>query len=215
MPLLRPWAALLALPLLAACVETTEPQLGGDYLGSLQSSNSVEGAALFDLTRAGVQRLSAPGRVLVARPLGADSVRVLIINDATRTFGGPVSFVATMAQGLVPPTGTVLQAAAPNNRRRLATGDYRLHFTRAPAASAPGVPPAVSGGPSRQVAEETITFDRAAGVFFGDAQQVLTAEERQHMDQQGNGDGVYDLGDLRAWLGRNPSRIPTASSWTP
>jgi hypothetical protein len=141
---------------------------------------------------------------------------VLIINDATRTFGGPVSFVATMASGQAPPTGRVVQAAAPNNRLRVATGDYRVRFTRAPGAQSGGSALlAPTGGPSRAVEEATITFDRAAGLFFGDAQQVLTAEERQVLDQRGNGDGVYDVGDLRAWLGRNPSRIPTSSSWSP
>lgn len=210
-------AAALALPLLAAaCIDATEPTLGGDYLGSVQSNNSVEGAALLDVTRAGVQRLSAPGRVLVAHALGADSVRVLIINDATRTFGGPVSFVATMASGERPPTGRVVQAAAPNNRVRVSIGDYRLHFTRAQAAPTPrSAVLAPAGGPSRAVNEAEITFERAAGVFFGDAQQELTAEERQHMDQQGNGDARYDIGDLRAFLGRNPSRIPDSSSWAP
>lgn len=214
MSLPRPWAALLALPLLAACIETTEPQLGGDYLGTLQSSNSVEGAALFDLTRAGVQRLSAPGRVLVARALGADSVRVLIINDATKTFGGPVSLVATMADGQRPPTGRVVQAVTPANRLRTAIGEYRLHFTRAPVSAGLRAARMPAGEPAQALDEAAITFERAASVFFGDAQQ-LTAEERQELDLRGNGNFMYDLGDLRAFLGRNPSRIPTSSSWTP
>ncbi|HEX6040046.1 hypothetical protein, partial [Longimicrobium sp.] len=70
-------------------------------------------------------------------------------------------------------------------------------------------------GPAWAVDEAAITFERAVGIFFGNAQQALTLEERQYMDQQANGDGVYDLGDLRAFLGRNPAKIPASSSWTP
>lgn len=209
-------AAALALPLLGACVEVTEPRLGGDYLGSVQSPNSAEGVALLNLTRAGVQSLSAPGRVLVGRAIGADSVRVLVINDPSKFIGGPISFIARMAEGQRPPGGEVLQAAGPANRHRLTVSDYRVHFTRAqvPQAGLSALR-APAGGPALAVDENAISFQRAAGVFLGDAQQALTAEERQWLDQAGNGNGGYDVGDLRAFLFRHPARVPTTSSWTP
>jgi hypothetical protein len=43
-----------------------------------------------------------------------------------------------------------------------------------------------------------ITVDEAADALL--AQQAVTAEQLDYLDSRGNGDGVYNLGDLLAYL---------------
>ncbi|MBB4635409.1 hypothetical protein [Longimicrobium terrae] len=207
--------ALLAGLAATACVDVTEPVLGGDYMGSLQSSNAQEGAAVFNLARPGLQSLSAPGRILIGRARGADSVRVLMINDPRVLVGGPISFVARMESGQAPPASQVLAVVAPDNDHRLFMIDYRIHFTRAePSAIRVSEARVRSAENANAVTESAITFARAASEFLGEG-PGLSAEEREVLDGRGNSDGGYDLGDLRYFLARNPSQIPTSSSWSP
>jgi M6 family metalloprotease-like protein len=50
---------------------------------------------------------------------------------------------------------------------------------------------------SRAFSSESLLHD-----FLDTSSQPLTSEEREYLDSQGNGNGVYDVGDLRAFLQR-------------
>jgi hypothetical protein len=140
---------------------------------------------------------------------------VLMINDPRVLVGGPVSFVARMEPGQAPPASQVLAVVAPDNDRRLFMIDYRIHFTRAePSAIRVSEARVRSAESANAVNEAAITFAGAAAEFLGEG-PGLSAEEREVLDGRGNADGGHDLGDLRYFLARNPSQIPTSSSWSP
>ena len=60
------------------------------------------------------------------------------------------------------------------------------------------------------VTEPVLAASLLAGPFLlvGDA---LTLEQRVYLDREGNGNGQYDLGDLRAWVLRHPDLPLNAS----
>jgi hypothetical protein len=45
-------------------------------------------------------------------------------------------------------------------------------------------------------------MDRLSQPFLATGAVPLTADERQYLDRFGNGNGQYDVGDLRAYLKR-------------
>ena len=200
-------AAVLALLGCAACVEIATPTIGGDYRGVLDTPFSTEGAALFELHGPGIRGLSAPGRVLIAQATSDTSVRVMVMNDPRSLRGGPVSFVVTVDEGQVPPTGTIEAVASPTNEARDFLGAFGMRFTRSTGAIPdPGTPPPPPGE------EAPYTFAELAAPFFGG--EPLPAEARGDLDLAGNVNGVYDLGDLRAYLLREPQEIPATTAWT-
>lgn len=205
----RPRAVLAALLLAAAgCHEVTEPVLGGEYLGSLDSPFSVEGVALIEVTHADLRSVSAPGRILVARGVTERTVRLLIMNPPRVQTGGPITFVVRMADGAAPPHAEVLAAAGADNRPRDFTGGYGVRFTR--LEGEPFTPPAtpVQPGPAAQV-----PFARLVAPFFPGG-RPLELEDQQHVDRRGNGNAVFDLGDVRGYLFWHPSEIPAPAVWT-
>lgn len=199
-------AAALALLAAAACAEGTEPQLGGEYLGQLDSPFSVEGAAVIELHSPDLRAVSSPGRILVARGMTESTLRILVINPPQNQTGGPISFRVRMAEGAVPPAATVIAVSGGRNERRDFVGGYAVRFTRLPegAAGAPPVPRTGVVGP--------IPFDRLVAPFFPGG-LPLHPEDAQLADATGNSNQLYDLGDARGYLRQYPGTIPQESSW--
>ena len=199
-------AAALALALLAACAEGTTPELGGEYLGQLDSPFSIEGAAVIELHGPDLRAVTSPGRILAARGMTEETLRIVVINPPTNQAGGPIAFRVRMAEGAVPPTATVIAVAGARNERRDFVGGYAVRFTRLPedAAGAPPVPRTGVMGP--------ITFDRLVAPFFPGG-LPLHPEEARVADVTGNSNQVYDLGDARGYLRQYPGTIPPEFSW--
>lgn len=194
--------------LLAACNESTEPALGGEYLGVVDSPFGVEGSALLEITHPDIRSVSAPGRVLVVAGVSERTLRLLVINPPRLQNGVPLQFIVRMADGAVPPTGVVLEAAGPLNQARGFTGEYAVRFTRLVEGYQPvpaGPPP--SGPPAR------VPFARLVAPFFP-AGPLLYPEEAQDVDEKGNGNGYFDLGDARGYLSTHPGEIPPETVWT-
>jgi hypothetical protein len=205
---LRATAALLLLAS-AACEDLTVPDLGGAYLGQVDSPFTVEGAALLALPLTGLQSITTPNRVMFAQPMG-DSLRVLIINRPDRAFGGPLSFVIQLDDGVPPQGGEVLAVSAPDNEIRDFTGGFILRFSRdrTEGGVVPVVPaPATPVGPVGPY-----TLEQLVAHFFG---APVSAEVQAYMDSFGNASGAYDIGDVRQYLVRFPGQIPTdRTTWT-
>lgn len=205
-------AALLPILLLAACTPDrgTQPSIGGDYLGELDSPFSSEGAAVIELTSADLREVSAPGRILVARGVTERTTRIIVINPPHLLTGGPITFRVRMAEGALPPIPTVVQVSGPINQVRDFVGSYQVHFRRVEQGAGPGyVPPRPSNPPP-----PPISFARASAPFFPGG-TPLTAPEVTAVDgAAGNGNRAYDLGDFRGYLGHYPAEIPTQTAWT-
>lgn len=206
--LLRAAPALL-LAAAAGCRAGTEPELGGDYVGSLDSPFSVEGAALIEITHPDIRSISAPGRILVARGVTERTVRVLVVNPPRNQSGGPISFRVRMGGDAGPPRAEVLAVAGPLNQDRAFIGAFNVRFTRYVDDGYALPPLAPSAGPAAQVGP----FSRIVAPFFpGGA--ALYPEEQQHVDIRGNRNLVYDIGDVRGYLWYHPQLIPTSSEWS-
>lgn len=200
-------AAALALLAAAACAEGTEPELGGEYLGQLDSPFSVEGAAVIELHSPDLRAVSSPGRILVARGMTEGTLRILVVNPPRNQAGGPISFRVRMAEGAAPPAGTVAAVSGPLNQRRDFVGGYAVRFTRLPegSAGAPPVPRTGSTGP--------IPFDRLVAPFFPEG-LPLAPPEAALADRVGNSNQTFDLGDVRGYLWHYPGEVPPESSWS-
>lgn len=203
---LRATAALLLLAS-AGCEDLTNPTLGGAYLGQVDSPFTVEGAVLFELPTAGLQSIVAPNRVLIAQTMADDVLRVLIINRPDRGFGGPLSFVMQMDEGIPPQGGEVLAVSAPNDEIRDFVGGFELRFSRDHTGESPvSQPPPAPGRPDRGPYE----FAQLTPHFFGvPASPAIVA----YMDFNGNSNGQYDIGDLRRYLLNFPVQTPLTDSW--
>lgn len=203
---LRATTAALLLLASAACEDLTVPDLGGAYLGQVDSPFTVEGAVLFALPLTGLQSITTPNRVMFAQPMG-DSLRVLIINRPDRAFGGPLSFVMQMDDGVPPQGGEVMAVSAPDNEIRDFTGGFILRFSRdrTEGAAVPVLPaPTTPVGP--------YSLEELVGHFFG---VPVSAEVAAYMDSNGNASGAYDIGDVRQYLVGFPGQIPTdRTTWT-
>lgn len=206
-------AALLpALLLAAACVDVvTEPALGGEYVGSLDSPFSVEGAAIVEITSADLREIRSPGRIMVARGTSERTVRVLLVNPPRNLAGGPITFRVRMANGAVPPRAVVIAASGPTNSPRDFVGGYAVRWSQTePAASASaGVAPVNQTGPP----VAPVPFLRAVAPFFPGG-LPLTPPEVVRLDGAGNSNLIYDLGDLRGYLAQHPGEIPGEAVWS-
>jgi hypothetical protein len=200
-------ARLLPVLLLAACHGGTEPDLGGEYLGSLDSPFSTEGAALIELTSEDLRAISAPGRVLMVKGVTERTVRILVMNPPRTFVGGPINFVVRMTDGAVPPVAEVLAVSSSDNLPRDFTGGYAVRFTRhAPPGATPVVPPAT--GPAARV-----PLVRLVAPFFPGG-RPLDPEEGVHVDLYGNRNGIFDFGDVRGYLFYHPDEIPPPLIWS-
>ncbi|HEX6370757.1 MAG TPA: hypothetical protein VF006_17705 [Longimicrobium sp.] len=211
-----PVRALLPALLLAAaaCVDVTEPQLGGEYVGSLDSPFSVEGAAIVEITSADLREIRSPGRIMVARGTSERTVRILLMNPPRNLNGGPITFRVRMAGGAVPPTAVVIAASGPTNNPRDFVGGYAVRWSQtAPAASA-----SASAGPDPldQVAPPVapVSFLRAVAPFFPGGLPLAPPEVTRLDGAAGNMNRVYDLGDLRGYLAQFPGEIPPETVWS-
>lgn len=198
---------LLPALLLVACHAGTEPELGGEYLASLDSPFSVEGAALIELTSPDLRAISAPGRVLLVRGVTERTVRVLVMNPPRTFSGGPINFVVRMTDGAVPPVAEVLAVSGADDRSREFTGGYTVRFSRHEPTGATPVftPPAGPGG--------RVPLARLVAPFFPGG-RPLDPEEQLHVDVYGNSNGVFDFGDVRAYLNYHPGEIPPPLVWS-
>lgn len=203
-----PRAACAALLLLGGCNESTAPIPGGEYRGVLESPFSAEGAALIELTHVDLRSVSAPGRILVARGVSERTVRVLILDPPRNQHGGPITFVVRMAEGAAPPAAEVLAVAAPDNRARDFTGGYAVRFTRRSADAA--LPAELGPGAGEP---GPVPLARLVAPLFPGG-RPLHPEEQARVDVLGNGNGVFDLGDVRGYLFWYPSQIPVPAPWT-
>lgn len=197
-----------ALLLLAACSESTAPRLGGEYLGRLDSPFSIEGSALVEITHADLLSVSAPGRVLIARGVTGETVRLLILNPPRNPAGGPITFVVRVAEGAAPPVAEVLAVAGPDNRARDFMGGYAVRFTRHEADG--GAPPELHPGTGPR---GPVSLERLVAPFFPGG-PPLEPEERVRVDALGNGNRAFDLGDVRGYLAVYPAEIPPPGPWT-
>ena len=212
MRILRPArAALLPALLMAAasCVPSTEPVLGGEYLGSLDSPFNAEGAALLELTAADLREVSSPGRILVARGTTERTVRILVMNPPQNFSGGPITFRVRMADGAVPPAATVLQVSGPINQLRDFVGGYRVNFTRLDPEPSAQRAPLQQTGPVAP-----IPLARMVAPFFPGGLGLTPPEVIAVDGAAGNGNRVYDLGDLRGYLVQYPREIPPPFVWS-
>ena len=195
----------------AGCGGATGPELGGDYVGRLDSPFSVEGAAVIDLAHPDLRSVSAPGRILAARGVGEGTLRILVINPPDQPGGGPITFVVRMAAGAVPPAAAVVAVSAPHDRARDFVGGYEVRFSRMEDAE---VAPGYSAPPGHTPTPPPIPFARMVEPFFPGG-RVLNPDEAAFADRAGNGNSVHDLGDLRGYLRFYPAAIPPPSPWTP
>lgn len=203
---LAPAALLLAA---AACGTGTEPELGGEYLGMLDSPFGAEGAALIEITHPDIRSVSAPGRILVAQGVTERTVRLMLLNPPRNQNGGPIAFVVRMASGARPPDGVVMDVASPGNRPREFVGGYTVRFTRLePDTGAPLVLPAPPAGPPPPV-----SWARLVASFFPGG-LPLDPEEVIRVDRAGNGNQVVDLGDVRGFMYAYPGVTPPATTWS-
>jgi hypothetical protein len=205
-------AALLPALLAAACTPDrgTQPSIGGEYLGELDSPFSAEGAALIELTSPDVREISAPGRILVARGATERTTRILVVNPPNLLTGGPITFRVRMAEGAVPPVARVLQVSGPVNQVRDFVNGYQVNFRRVESGGgATYTPPRQTNPPS-----PPFPFARAVAPFFPDGAPLTPPEVTLVDGGAGNGNRVYDLGDLRGYLAQYPAEIPPQTSWT-
>jgi hypothetical protein len=212
---IRPGAAraLLAalLPLAASCADGTGTELGGEYVGRLDSPFSVEGGTLIELTSADLREVWAPGRIMVARGTSERTVRVLLLNPPRNLNGGPIAFRVRMANGAVPPRATVLAVSSPLNLPRAFVGGYTVRFDQPqpdPAASAALAPLA------QTTPVPFIPFARAVAPYFPGGLPLTPPEVTRIDGSAGNGNRVYDIGDLRGYLAQFASEIPPETRWT-
>jgi hypothetical protein len=200
-------ARLLPALLLAACHAGTEPDVGGEYLASLDSPFSTEGAALVELTSQDLRAISAPGRVLLVRGVTERTVRVLVMNPPRTFAGGPISFVVRVAEGAVPPVAQVVAVSSPDNSPREFVGGYAVRFNRHQATGAAPVVPPVAGPTGR------VPLVQLVAPFFPGG-RALDPEDARHVDQFGNGNGIFDFGDVRGYLNYYPGEIPPPLVWS-
>jgi hypothetical protein len=204
--------ALLPALLAAACTPDrgTQPSIGGTYLGQLDSPFSAEGAAVIDLTSADLREVSAPGRILVAHGSTERTTRIIVINPPHLLAGGPITFRVRMAEGALPPVATVVQVSGPVNQTRDFVNGYQVNFSRVePESSAGYTPPRQTNPPAAP-----FTFARAVAPFFPGGAALTPLELATVDGAAGNGNRVYDVGDLRGYLAQYPAEIPPQTSWT-
>lgn len=208
-PLPRRLAAAALLLAAAACDTGTGPELGGEYLGMLDSPFGAEGAALIEISHPDIRSVSAPGRIMVAQGITERTVRVMLLNPPRNQNGGPITFVVRMASGARPPDGVVMAVASPNHRAREFVGGYAVRFTRLePDTGPPLVVPAPPTGPPPPV-----SWARLVAPFFPGG-LALEPEEAVRVDRVGNGNKVLDLGDLRGYLYTYPGVTPPPTIWS-
>ncbi|HEX6910774.1 MAG TPA: hypothetical protein VF142_10265 [Longimicrobium sp.] len=67
---------------------------------------------------------------------------------------------------------------------------------------------AVAVGTTAAIQVSELSVARMAQPFVGGTAPPLSAQDRLELDQIGNSDGVYDIGDVRRILSENPQLIP-------
>lgn len=204
----RIFRASLAVLALAGCDGGTGPELGGEYLASLDSPFSTEGAAVIELTSPDLRSVQAPGRILAARGASERTLRIVVINPQANGGGGPIVFAVRMADGAVPPRAEVLAVAGPDNRVRDFSGGYAVRFTRLEHALPPGYTAPPGNHPPPPIPFSRLVEPLLPGGAAPFPEVVAFA------DRTGNANNAFDVGDVRGYLLFYPSAIPAPAPWT-
>jgi hypothetical protein len=209
-------AVLPALLLFAAsCSDATVPQVdvGGEYVGELDTPYLMEGAALIDLIHPDIREVSSPGRIMVARGLSERTLRVMIINNPhIAAIGGPIVFHVRVPSGVEPPRASVVAVASPENDARSFAGGYQVRWRRVTPSPSFAVAP---GAPPRHQFDDPapIPFARLIAPLWPGG-TPLTQPEIIIADGRGNANAIFDLGDVRGYLFQYPDQIPPPTVWS-
>lgn len=122
---------LLVLPLLlalAACdggQGTGAALSGGEFIATLESPHGAEGAAILEITGAGVEEVSAAAATLFQQPVSGGR-RVVLVREPA----GRIEFRVRVAPGNDVPDVRVLQVVDGNDALRPSTDGYTVSFVR-------------------------------------------------------------------------------------
>ena len=117
---------LLSLAALAACSDGgTGPLRGGVMTATLRSPNGDEGAAVVEVTGAGIEAVAATNGTVFSETAGGVT-RVVVL----RATPGVLSFRVTMAEGASAPEAKVVEVADGASVPRPSLSGYRVEFAR-------------------------------------------------------------------------------------
>lgn len=124
---IRPAPAALLLAL-AACSDggVAPPLEGGVMTATLRSPNGAEGAAVVELSGAGIQSVDAAAGATVFAEAAGGVTRVVVL----RATPGALAFRVTMADGAPAPDATVVEVADGSDVPRASLSGYRVEFAR-------------------------------------------------------------------------------------
>lgn len=199
----------------AACSDATGSdahEVGGEYVGELDTPYLAEGAALIDLISPDIREVSAPGRIFAARGVTERTLRIMVVNNPhVPAIGGPIVFHVRMSSDVAPPRSAVVAVASPENDARSFAGGYQVRWRRVDPSPSFAVAP--GGAPRRQDGPAPITFARLIDPLFPGG-IPLNGPETIIADGRGNANTVFDLGDVRGYLLQYPDEIPPAAVWS-
>ena len=109
----------------AACGDATTPERGGDYVVTLRApAGHVDGAAVIELSGAGVDTATAlAGRVFMQR-LADGVVRIVVVNDEP----GAVRFHVRLTRGRSMPRASIIEVASADDEVRSDLSGYAVRF---------------------------------------------------------------------------------------
>lgn len=174
----------------------------GDWSGDLNPTSVVmdaPGAATAHFEQA----FEVAGSVAVAFEAGVAQEIVLEATDGNE----PVVWElveGTLPEGMSLAPGGVIRGAA------LEVGTFTVTLRAVDALGLQAVSPPVE----LEAITPVIGTDALASGFFLE-EQALTSDQREFLDRQGNGNGLYDLGDFRAFVLANPDLPASADTATP
>jgi hypothetical protein len=199
----------------AACADATGSpahDVGGEYVGELDTPYLAEGAALIDLISPDIREVSAPGRIFAARGVTERTLRIMVVNNPhVPAIGGPIVFHVRMPSGVAPPRSSVVAVASPENDARSFAGGYQVRWRR--VTPSPSFALAPGGAPRRQTDPAPIPFARLIDPLFPGG-VPLNGPEVILADGRGNANKIFDLGDVRGYLYQYPDQIPPATVWS-
>lgn len=104
----------------------TPPDAGGNYVATLAApAGNLDGAAVLELTGAGIEDVTAAGVQLFMERSG-DRMRVVIVRDDP----GVIRFDIRVARGSRLPQAQVIEVADGSDALRASVSGYTVRFTR-------------------------------------------------------------------------------------
>jgi hypothetical protein len=98
---------------------------GGEYIAALESPHGAEGAAILEITGAGVEEVSASAATLFQQPVSGGR-RVVLVREPA----GRIEFRVRIAPGNDVPDVRVVQVVDGDDAVRPSTDGYTVSFTR-------------------------------------------------------------------------------------